>query len=101
MIKAIKKKEMPKDRLDKKGADILNLFQELREVGAEEDKLFRKVKSLYETLKDHEKEALFRAIIEKIEVSKEEVVRLSKELSTLDTDDPGWSKSLSELRSGS
>jgi len=101
VIKAIKRKKMPKDRLDKKGADILNLFQELREAGAEEDKLFRKVKSLYETLKDHEKEALFRAIIEKIEVSKEEVVRLSKELSTLDTDDPGWSKSLSELRSGS
>ncbi len=101
MIKAIKKKEISKNSLDKKTADILKVFQELKEVGAQEDKLFRTIKSLYETLKIHEKATLFRAIIGKFEVSKEEIVRLLEELSALDIDDPDWSKLLSELRRGS
>ena len=101
MIKAIKKKEISKISLDKKTADILNVFQELKDAGAQEDRLFRTIKSQYETLNDHEKETLFRSIIERFEVSKEEIVRLLEELRSLDTDDPDWSKLLSELRRGS
>ena len=93
MIKPVKKKNS-----DKTVAEILDAFRLLQEDGAQEDELFLRTKSLYETLNDLEKEELFGAIIEKIEISKESVKPLLEELAASDSNDLNWASALSELR---
>jgi hypothetical protein len=82
----------------KKVLELLNAFQKLGKAEANEEALFRKIKSLYKKLNENEKEDLYRNIVAKIEVSKEEIEPLLEELKTYESDDPSWSKSLSELR---
>ncbi|MDY7034772.1 MAG: malonyl-CoA decarboxylase family protein [Thermodesulfobacteriota bacterium] len=78
--------------------NIFNAFQELREIGAKEDLLFQRIKSIYETLNNDEKEDFFRTIIETIEVSKELLSPLLGDLVACNAGDPNWPKLLSDLR---
>jgi len=98
MIKPVKKNIKSKKGPDKKVVNILNAFQELRENGAKEDLLFQKIKSIYETLNNNEKEDFFRTIVETIEVSKEVISPLLGDLVACSADDSNWPKLLSDLR---
>lgn len=91
-------KERSEKSDQKKVLEVLNAFQELGRDEADEEVLLRKIKSLYKKLNEYEKEDLYRNIVAKIEVSKEEIEPLLEELRTYESDDPSWSKSLSELR---
>ena len=97
-MEPIDKKQRSKKGSDKRIAEVFDAFKRLSEEGAEEDKLFRKIKSRYKTLGDREKCELFRILMENIEVSKEEIAHLLEDLSRCDADDPNWLKLLSKLR---
>jgi hypothetical protein len=94
----IDKKQRSNKGSHKRVAEVFDAFKKLSEEGVEEDKLFRKIKSRYKTLADHEKGELFRILMENIEVSKEEIAHLLEDLSRCDADDPNWLKFLSKLR---
>ncbi|MEE9612001.1 MAG: malonyl-CoA decarboxylase family protein, partial [Desulfatiglandales bacterium] len=97
-MKPVKKKEKSQNTDPKSVVELLDAFQKLGEDEANEEVLLRKIKSRYKRLDEHEKEDLFRNIVAKIEVSKEEIEPLLEELKTYESDDPRWSKLLSELR---
>jgi hypothetical protein len=97
-MESIEKKRRSKKGFGKSVVEVLDAFKKLSEKGAEEDTLFRKIKSLYRALDDHEKGELFRALTENIEVSKEEIAHLLEELSGCDANDPNWPRLLSQLR---
>ena len=98
MANTVKRKGKSKKGPGKKVPGILNSFHELGKEGAREDELFQKIKTSYETLDNQEKEDLFRAIIEEIEIPKEDVQPILDKLVTSDSADPEWSRLLSEFR---
>ncbi len=97
-MEAIEKKQRSKKGSEKRVVEVFDAFKALSEEGAEEDKLFQKIKSGYGDLDGHEKGALFRKLMEDIEVSKDEIAHLLEELSRCDADDPNWLRLLSKLR---
>jgi len=97
-METAEKKERSKKSSEKRVAEGLSVFQALSAESADEEKLFQRIKSHYETLDDHEKGELFRMLIEKIEVPKEEIAQLLEELSVCEEDDPQWPRLLSKLR---
>jgi len=76
----------------------LKAFQALGEDDEQFDELFQKIKLLYVSMEEHEKEGLFRAIIEQIEVPKQEVAPYVDALMKCAQDDPQWPALLSEVR---
>ncbi|MGD9075141.1 MAG: malonyl-CoA decarboxylase family protein [Desulfobacteraceae bacterium] len=97
-MEPLEKKEPSKKGSKKRVVQVLNAFKKLSEEGAEEDKLFWKIKAQYRGLGEHEKGELFRTLMEDIEVSKDEIGHLLDELSRCDADDPNWLRLLSKLR---
>jgi hypothetical protein len=97
-MEPIDKKQRSKKGAKKRVVEVLNAFKSLSEEGAEEDRLFQKIKSLYGALDEYEKAELFRTLMEDIEVSKEEIGHLLEELGQCDADDPNWLRLLSKLR---
>ena len=84
---------------DKKVTDILKIFMKLAQEDADERESFQWITSLYGTLDEHQKEKFFKSIIEKIEVSLEDLKPLLDELDASSRDDPNLSGVLTELRS--
>lgn len=82
---------------EKEVARVFNSLQALGKGQAKEEEFFQKTKSLYENLDEKEKEALFRTIVNEIEVSKDEIKPVLEELASCD-DNAEWSKLLAELR---
>ena len=70
-----KKKKATNGNL-KQVEEVLKAFLELEKDDAPFDELFQKIKLLYDSMKGIEKEELFKAIIEQLEVRKGEIVRL-------------------------
>jgi hypothetical protein len=97
-MEPLEKKQPSKKGSEKRVVEVLKAFKMLSEEGAEEDKLFKKIKSHYRALDEHEKGELFRTLMEDVEVSKEEIGHLLEELSRCDADDPNWLRLLSKLR---
>ncbi|MGD8230164.1 MAG: malonyl-CoA decarboxylase N-terminal domain-containing protein, partial [Desulfobacteraceae bacterium] len=97
-MEAMEKKQQSKKGSKKRVLEVLSAFKMLSEEVAEEDKLFQNIKSLYVALDEHEKNELFRNLMENIEVSKEEIGDLLEALSRCDADDPNWITLLSKLR---
>jgi malonyl-CoA decarboxylase len=93
------KKQGSKKDAKKRVVHVLKAFKSLSEEGAEEDRLFQRIKSLYGALDEYEKGELFRTLMEEIEVSKEKIGHLLETLSQCGADDPKWLKLLSKLRS--
>ena len=97
-MEPVEKKQRSKKGSEKGVVEVLKALKMLSEEGADEGKLFRKIKSHYRALGEHEKGELFRTLMEDIEVSKEEIGHLLEELSRCDADDPNWLRLLSKLR---
>ena len=95
-----KKKKATKGNL-KQVEEVLKAFLGLEKDDAPFDELFQKIKSLYDSMKGSEKEELFKAIIEQIEVRKEEIEPFIDALLKCDQDDPKWPVLLAELRNRS
>lgn len=98
MANTVKRKGKSKKGPGKNFLGVLHSFHELGKEGAREDELFQKIKTSYETLDNQEKEDLFRAIVEEIEIPKEDVQPILDKLVTTDSADPEWSRLLSEFR---
>ncbi|MGD9041547.1 MAG: hypothetical protein PVH82_18040, partial [Desulfobacteraceae bacterium] len=80
-MEPIEKKQRSKRGPKKRVVQVLNAFKSLSEEGADEDRLFQKIKSLYGALDEHEKGELFKSLIEDIEVSKKDIGHLLEALS--------------------
>lgn len=78
---------------------VLKAFVELGKEDSVFEEQFQKIKSLYASLSEPEKEALFSSLIQGIEVAKETLAPLISELSGCEKGDPRWPGLLSELRS--
>jgi malonyl-CoA decarboxylase len=78
--------------------DVLKVIRDLEDDDAPLDFLFQQLRGRYESLNEREKEALFKAIIEKIEVSKEAILPVLESLLECDPHDPRWPSLLSRLR---
>jgi len=78
--------------------ECLKAFQTLREDDAQFDQLFQKIKLLYLSMEEKEKEGLFRAVIEQIEVPRTEMEPYVDALMKCGQDDPQWPALLSEVR---
>lgn len=78
--------------------DLLTAFQELGETGAREDKIFRKISSLYGMLNEREKGFLFEDLIEKVEMSREDLEPLLGDLTAPGIGEDEWPRRLSRLR---
>ncbi len=74
------------------------LFQDLDADGSTFEVLFKKFKQLYFSMDESEKELLFMAIIERIEVLKKDVEPYIDALMNCDQDDSQWPVLLSEVR---
>lgn len=77
---------------------ILDLFKTLGRGDSGVEDLFQEIRSLYEDLGDREKEAFFGALLETIEVPKEELDGLIEALMQCGKDDPLRHGLLAELR---
>ena len=94
---------MEKDRniqssSDKKVSDILKIFLKLGQEYTNEKESFQAIESLYRNLDEYQKERFFKNIIERIEISIEDLKPLLDELSACSKDDSKLSEVLSELR---
>jgi len=78
--------------------ECLKAFRALGEDNDQFEQLFQKIKLLYLSMEEHEREGLFRAIIEQIEVPKKEVEPYVDALMRCGQDDPQWPALLSEVR---
>lgn len=109
-IKIIQEKEvkMNKDKaeIDKETGDVnpkliedgIRLFQDLDDDDALLDALFQKFRALYFSMKEGEKERVFMAIIERIEVPKADIEPYLADLLGCDPEDPRWHALLSQIR---
>lgn len=95
-----KKKKAANGNL-KQVEEVLKAFLGLEKDDAPFDELFQKIKLLYDSMKGIEKEELFKAIIEQLEVRKEEIEPFIDALLKCDQDDPKWPVLLAELRNRS
>ena len=77
---------------------LLQAFESLSREGADEPKLFQEIHSLYRNLSEEEKEPLFAAMIQEIEVSKDGLGGILEKLLSSDPRDPQWPLWISELR---
>ena len=77
---------------------LLQAFESLSREGADEPKLFQEIHSLYRNLSEEEKEPLFAAMIQEIEVSKDGLGGILEKLLSSDPRDPRWPLWISELR---
>lgn len=84
-----------------RAAGILKSVQALDKDHTPFDKLFKKIKSTYESMTDQEKEWLFRAFIEQMEVRKDEITPLVSALQECKHNDPKWPSLLADLRNHS
>ncbi len=89
--------KLKKRRTDKPSA-LLKLFQELLREDIKERELFLRIKSLYLSFDDHEKESFFLNLMTTIEVSKETLLPLLEVPVVNNSDDPQWPLWLSKLR---
>ncbi|MBW1763298.1 MAG: malonyl-CoA decarboxylase family protein [Deltaproteobacteria bacterium] len=80
-------------------SDILKIFLKLGQEDTNEEVSFQVMKSVYETLDEYQKERFFKNIIERIEISVEDLQPLLDELSDCSKDNPNLPGVLSELRS--
>ena len=78
--------------------EALKAFQELERDDFPSDQLFSKIKSHYGSLEEHEKEGLFKGMIEQVEVSKSEIDPLAEALVRCERDDPRYASLLAEFR---
>lgn len=97
MERPTKKKDLT-NGITKGVEEALRSFQELNEDDELFDESFQKARLHYESLQDHEKESVFNAIIEQIEVSKEYIQPFAEILLNCDQADPRWPTVLAELR---
>ncbi len=79
--------------------ETLKAFEDLGRGDPPFDELFPSVKSSYDTLTEHEKEGLFRGLIEQVEVKKTEIDPLAEALLGCQQDDPRWASLLADFRS--
>jgi hypothetical protein len=77
---------------------ILKNFEVLEKDANSPEELFREVKSRYEMLDEPGKEVLFSAMINRIEVSKNEIENVVDSIVKCDQSDPNWPALVSELR---
>ncbi|MFX0203866.1 MAG: malonyl-CoA decarboxylase N-terminal domain-containing protein [Candidatus Hodarchaeota archaeon] len=94
---------MEKDRniqssSDKKVSNILKIFLKLGQEYTNEKESFQAIESLYRNLDEYQKERFFKNIIERIEISIEDLQPLLNELSACSKDDSKLLVVLSELR---
>ena len=78
--------------------ESIRLFQDLGEKGRHFNELFQKFKQRYFSLKEHEKERLFMAIIQQIEVPKTEIEPYLTALIKCEPDDAQWPVLLTRMR---
>ena len=95
----MEKKGKVESTSDRKISDILKIFLKLGQEYTDDEKSFQVMKSLYRNLDEYEKERFFKKIIERIEISIEDLQPLLDELSACSKEDSNLSVLLSELRS--
>jgi len=78
--------------------NILEILNKLEKTDKKEKELFEGLKQSYVSLNDHEKESLFTAIVDQIEIPKNEIQPIIASLADLENDDAEWSLLFSELR---
>ncbi|RLC32230.1 MAG: hypothetical protein DRH37_01125 [Deltaproteobacteria bacterium] len=78
--------------------ECLKAFQALGQEDVHPEPLFQKVKLIYHSMEEHEKELFFRTIIERVEVPKEEMQPYLEALIDCSPGDPKWPSLLSEVR---
>jgi len=92
------KKKESGDRSLKRIEEALKAFQDLGAEDSPFDQLFPRLKSHYDSLEEHEKEGLFRGLIEQIEVKKAEIDPLAEAVLKCEQDDPRWASLLADFR---
>lgn len=94
------KKHAQKDVSDKNVERILHAFQEMESVDdrEKEETLYEEIRSRYAPLSEQEKERLFKAVMERIEVSEDTIRPLLKEVDMHGSGDPAWAGVISDLR---
>ncbi|RJR47496.1 MAG: hypothetical protein C4576_09765 [Desulfobacteraceae bacterium] len=86
-------------RLREKGTvRLLEAFRQMDLEGTDEGKVFQEIRSLYPTLAEEEKEIFFAAMLHEVEVSKDGLSDLLKQLLATDHNDSEWPKRISDLR---
>jgi malonyl-CoA decarboxylase len=78
---------------------IIDVFQTILEKDGSVGELFEKAKSLYDALEREEKKELFRAVISRMEVLREDLQPILKRMAACKPHDPSWPHLISQLRS--
>ena len=82
----------------KPAKSIIEAFQTILQKDVDVGLMFQKAQSLYDTLNKKEKEGLFQAIIEQMEVLQEDLQPTLKKLVACKPHDPSWPRLISQLR---
>ncbi len=78
--------------------NILEILSKLEKTDSKEKELFNGLKQSYALLNDQQRESLFTAIVDQIEIPKNEIQPIIASLANLENDDAQWSSLFSELR---
>ncbi len=82
----------------KPAKSIIEAFQTILQKDVDVGLMFQKAQSLYDTLDKKEKEGLFQAIIEQMEVLQEDLQPTLEKLVACKPHDPSWPRLISQLR---
>ena len=77
---------------------IIEAFQTIRKKDVNVGELFEGAKGLYDSLEKGKKEEFFREVIGRMEVLKEDLQPVLKNLAACKSDDPSWPRLVSQLR---
>lgn len=78
--------------------EMLTRFQEMVGEDAPAQELFEDLKDLYRSSGDHDKQRLFSALVDQMDVPKAHISPLLEQLGACGEDDPAWPGLLSQLR---